>query len=220
MQRGRARRGASRDGPPGSVWSRRAPGAPAYTCPDGSIGGNAGRGLRDAAGTCGWELRACPTEVSCGGLTPEPVDCGEGYFCAWEVEHMCGAADHPGTCTLRPSASECAALDGPAVCGCDGVTYDNECFAWAAGQSAIRVGACDAVDCDESHALCDAIPPICPAGQVPSVVGGCWGPCVPTSSCTDTGDCRTWGCGAGQSCEVCLAEDGAVYVCIPDGAAC
>ena len=35
-------------------------GMPARKCPDGSIGGNTGRCLRRADGSCGWEIRECP----------------------------------------------------------------------------------------------------------------------------------------------------------------
>jgi len=31
-----------------------------YLCSDGSLGGNTGRCLRNADGTCGWEWRECP----------------------------------------------------------------------------------------------------------------------------------------------------------------
>lgn len=44
-----------------------APGAPAFICPDGSVGGNTGRCVMDASGSCSWEFRDCPT--------PRPEEC-------------------------------------------------------------------------------------------------------------------------------------------------
>ncbi|AKF05681.1 hypothetical protein [Sandaracinus amylolyticus] len=197
-----------------------APGAPAITCPDGSIGGNTGRCLRAADGTCGWEHRECPSTVACGGLTPEPVDCGEGRYCAWTLENMCGAFDAQGVCRDRPDASSCAAIDAAPVCGCDGTTYQNDCYAAAAGQSAFSSGPCGGyVECDPSLVACDALPGPCPEGQVRSVSGVCWGECVEADRCRPS-DCRRAGCESGYSCEACLAPEGAVYTCIPEGAAC
>ena len=45
---------------------------------------------------------------------------------------------------------------------------------------------CDAgarLNCDPSTVTCRALPPMCPSGQVPSIDGPCWGPCVPFSDC-------------------------------------
>ena len=52
---------------------------------------------------------------------------------------MCGIADGPGTCASKPQA--CTDLYSP-VCGCDGTTYSNGCFANAAGVSVKASGAC------------------------------------------------------------------------------
>lgn len=38
-------------------------------------------------------------------------------------------------------------------------------------------------NCDQHQARCDAPPPACPPGRAPSIVGGCWGPCVPFEYC-------------------------------------
>jgi hypothetical protein len=184
-----------------------APAGPVCTCADGSLGCNTGRCVRGADGSCAWEWRTCPPERVCGGEVPDPAEatCEPGYFCAYRREAMCGAADHPGVCTRIPDESECAAIDGGGrdltVCGCDGVTYPSECDAWAAGVSVLHDGPCGA-DCDVRDVACDALPPRCPAGQVPSQRGLCWGPCVPVSSCEeircmidrDCPDPRVWFC--------------------------
>ncbi len=73
--------------------------------------------------------------------------------------------------------------DSAPHCGCDGETfYDSST---CQRQPFMFAGACeDGVGCDGRSVLCDALPPACPSGQVPSVEGACWGPCV------DVGYCR------------------------------
>ncbi|MEL7368401.1 MAG: BPTI/Kunitz-type proteinase inhibitor domain-containing protein [Myxococcota bacterium] len=64
--------------------------------------------------------------------------CGDGFYCAFSGM-TCGAGDESGVCTPRPQA--CNRAIDPA-CGCDGVTYDNECLANAAGVDIASAGAC------------------------------------------------------------------------------
>jgi hypothetical protein len=63
----------------------------------------------------------------------------------------------------------------------------------AAGTGGAGTGAAGTggVSCDPSKVLCKIAEPLCPAGQVPSVDGSCYGPCVPVGDCT---------CGAGDAC--------------------
>jgi hypothetical protein len=73
-------------------------------------------------------------------------------------------------------------------------------------------GAPDAAageDCDPKHVSCDLPEPACSGGQVPVVLGSCWGPCIDQImcapvACDPTGSppqCPAgWGCLSSGTC--------------------
>ena len=61
-------------------------------------------------------------------------DCPAGSYCSLST---CGAA--AGTCELFPSQCD---DDSQTVCGCDGITYFNDCLRRAAGAPASTPGRC------------------------------------------------------------------------------
>ena len=78
-----------------------------------------------------------PDDVACGGMLGK--SCSRGEYCFYEPKLSCGAADHMGVCRKQPQA--CIDLYDP-VCGCDGVTYSNDCYAAASGTSVVYSGPC------------------------------------------------------------------------------
>jgi hypothetical protein len=81
----------------------------------------------------------CEVTITCGGITGE--SCGEGEFCNYTLDAMCGFADATGTCEPLPEG--CPAVYDP-VCGCDGVTYSNACVANTSGVAVQYEGECGA----------------------------------------------------------------------------
>lgn len=78
-------------------------------------------------------------EPACGGFTypPNPV-CEAGEFCE-QPAGSCYIADLPGTCQEIPEA--CITVFDP-VCGCDGVTYGNDCERRRSQIALDHAGAC------------------------------------------------------------------------------
>jgi hypothetical protein len=116
--------------------------APVCGC-DGQTYGNAcearGAGVNvDFAGECPPPVTDCWTNDDCRAApTTDPSVALSGAFCAKPA----GACDGPGVCTARPEL--CLDVWLP-VCGCDGRTYGNDCYAHRNGVNVAHAGECEA----------------------------------------------------------------------------
>jgi hypothetical protein len=90
-------------------------------------------------------IAACGTDhhgagiVPTGGACAASDDCASAY-CAWPDGHVCTDGTR-GTCTASVANQICSNVEDP-VCGCDGMTYANACYANSAGESVASKGAC------------------------------------------------------------------------------
>lgn len=79
--------------------------------------------------------RRGPVEIRCGGAAN--YICPPGMFCS--LIENCGGIDKDGIC--QPIPEDCP-HDVTPVCGCDGVTYDNSCWAALKQRSIKYQGNC------------------------------------------------------------------------------
>lgn len=77
-------------------------------------------------------------EGDCGGK--DEVPCKEGEYCAYPDKAQCGASGEMGTCKPLIELG-CNSVYSP-VCGCDGETHGNKCYAASSGTSVAYFGEC------------------------------------------------------------------------------
>jgi hypothetical protein len=103
------------------------------------VSGPAARGLKLVASEFYLPMvaKTPPEGEACGGI--RGLNCPKGQFCDIDIPNACSGADLPGTCRVPPQA--CVRIYDP-VCGCDGVTYGNDCERQAAQIQLDHPGEC------------------------------------------------------------------------------
>ncbi len=141
----------------------------------GAVGGEAGAG--GSAGSSG-SAGSAGSAGSGGsaGSTPGPTG------------SECNSA---GTCTLHSDCCNCLALaPGETAPTCTETCIQDKCSELGITQPSCTAGRCSAgIDCDHSKVMCKAPTPNCGPGDVASVVGSCWGPCVQAEQCKSVSSC-------------------------------
>lgn len=75
---------------------------------------------------------------------------------------------------------------------CDMECKQSKCSELGVDQAVCRLGVCETerLSCDQVKVACDALPPACPEGQLPTTTPACWtGKCVPAEFCDVIPDC-------------------------------
>ncbi|MCA9548539.1 MAG: hypothetical protein KC933_00800 [Myxococcales bacterium] len=176
----------------------------------GSDAGVTDSGVTDSGVVDSGVVDSGGTSTPCGGAYGST--CGSNEYCEFGPYNVCGAAG-PGVCTPRPVNCGYTVNE---VCGCDGNTYTNVCFANQAGVDVSSQGACNSNVCnlrppagccfDDSQCSAlkggECIGEDCAAGQA----GVCKG-LPPKGGCWENADCARGEvcdgvliCGCGQVC--------------------
>lgn len=110
-----------------------------------------------------------------------------------------------GDCTVVEDCCSCLAiLQGTEAPNCD----LQECLQSACGAMGVstpiaqcELGSCELapLPCNPFEVACDALPPECPEGMLPTIEGACWsGLCVPAALCDVVPDCAA--CPEDEAC--------------------
>jgi hypothetical protein len=109
----------------------------------GGAGGSTGGGGSNGAGGAGGRGGVSGGGGGGNGLIPCDAGgaaCQPGQYCELPV-FACATTSERGVCQ-SPPAADCIGLPGPPVCGCDGVTYLDDCARRMASVSRAMDAAC------------------------------------------------------------------------------
>jgi hypothetical protein len=160
----------------------------AGTSSSGGKGGAATGGASGATGgvtTGGTSPGGGGSAGSAGQATMSGAEC--------EADEDCMLHDDCCSCSAEPKdvkVPSCPAICIQSACSARGIP--------GVGTKCVAKRCVLELSCNTSAVTCKAAQPTCASGQVPSVVEGCWGPCIHPTECSDVTDCKA--CAAGSSC--------------------
>jgi hypothetical protein len=169
------------------------------TAGSGALGGSGGSGGGSsggagAGGSSGTGAISGSGGASAGGTAGQPSGGAGGLGPECTADAECKLFSDCCTCAGMPESA-------PDPGGCDLACIQDSCSAAGIGKAICAAGRCVAgFECDPMQTICFSLPPTCQPGQVPSVVGGCWGACVDATECRNV-----------QGCSEC---DGANVACV------
>ena len=196
------------------------PGGAGSTTGPGGTGGTSSTTGSGAAGGAGGSGGATGGASASSSSSSSSSSSGAGGSGGSPAVPQC---TDPAQCTLVNDCCSCVGIgpmEAPPPCNvpecfiptCTAQGHPNTPAACSAGQCVAGF------DCDHSKALCNTLPPACPAGQTATVTGGCWGACVPATECASVGSCAQ--CSAGQVCVKEILKVGPVHHCVTPPAGC
>lgn len=161
---------------------------------------------------------------SVGGASGSSGASGSGAVGGTGGDGGAPACEEPSDCQIFSDCCSCTAYgltEGPPP-SCLMDCYQDACssIGMAPGHAAgCEFGRCIlGMDCDATHAYCNALPPECGAGMAPTVVDGCWGGCIESIECLTITGCEQC-TGPGQFC-VTQQADAAESHCVEMPPAC
>jgi hypothetical protein len=182
----------------------------------GSTAGSAGSGGSAGVATGGSAGSTGGSAGSAGSGGESGSTGGSAGSAGGSATPLCQTA---ADCTFHSDCCTCQALGPgePTPPACPVTCVTDKCtslgvnpseIACAAGQCVLQV------DCDASKVTCKVAQPACQAGEVPSVNGTCWGPCIAATECsvvTNCSDCDA----ASEACVRYVTQLGPEHHCVP-----
>ena len=191
--------GAAGEGGGSSAGAGTGAGSPSVAGAGNSSAGTSSGGGKGGAATAGASTGGATGGVATGGMSAG----GGGAAGSAGQAPMSGAeCEADEDCMLHDDCCSCSAEPKDVkVPACPAICIQSACSARGirgVGTRCVAKRCVLGLSCNASMATCAAMQPSCASGLIPSVVEGCWGPCIHPTECRDVTDCEA--CAAGSSC--------------------
>jgi hypothetical protein len=139
-----------------------------------------------APGDAADEVRADASTLADAAMAPPPAGSGDaGAAASCQNDDDCRLVNDCCTCQAIPVGEKAAVCDPNRAC------VVSTCAQYqGVSRAHCSAGRCVlGFACDPAQLLCKRVAPLCPAGQVPQVVNGCYGECVDARQCLSVPTC-------------------------------